>query len=238
VAVDPVGNAVAVWPQGDGIVDTIWANTYNPVTGWGSARYMETNRRGDARSPQVAVDPSGNAVVVWFEHDGTRYNIWSNTYTAGTGWGNATLIETNDTGSAAYPQVAVDPSGNAVAVWYQKDGTRYNIWANSYTAGTGWGTAEQIETDDAGYAKKPQVAVDAVLIRVALTVVGDKKAREKLGRGHQVGLAVLAGERLTLLVEETDLMVLADDQEVETDRDHRIPPGALNARFKLQVVYR
>ena len=50
---------------------------------------------------------------------------------AGT-WGMAELIETDNTGGASFPQVAVDPSGNATTVWYQWDGTRWNIWANQY----------------------------------------------------------------------------------------------------------
>jgi len=53
----------------------------------------------------------------------------------GTGerqWGDALLIETNNVGGAFVPQVALDPNGNAVAVWSQSDGTRNNIWANRF----------------------------------------------------------------------------------------------------------
>jgi hypothetical protein len=42
------------------------------------------------------------------------------------------LIETDDAGSANSPQVAVDASGNAVAIWRQSDGARNNIWANHF----------------------------------------------------------------------------------------------------------
>jgi uncharacterized protein YkwD len=50
----------------------------------------------------------------------------------GTSWGAAELIETNNAGAALNPQVAVNSSGNAIAVWYQSDGARYNICANSF----------------------------------------------------------------------------------------------------------
>ena len=160
VAVDGSGNAVAVWMQHDGTRSNIWANRYVAGTGWGTPGLIETDNAGYAWDPQVAVDPSGDAVAVWEQHDGTRWNIWSNRYAVGTGWGTAGLIETNNAGSAWYPQVAVDPSGNAVAVWKQDDGTRDNIWANRYAVGTGWGTAVPIETDNAGDAWYPQVAVD------------------------------------------------------------------------------
>jgi hypothetical protein len=46
-----------------------------------------------------------------------------------------------------------------MAVWYQFDGTRNNIWANRYVASTGWGTATLIEADP-GDAGVPQVAID------------------------------------------------------------------------------
>lgn len=47
-------------------------------------------------------------------------------------WGTAALAETDNAGSAVNPQIAFDASGNALAVWQQFDGTRYNIWANRY----------------------------------------------------------------------------------------------------------
>ena len=165
VAIDASGNAVAVWQQYDDVGNryNIWSNRYTASTGlWGTAVLIETDDAGWATQPQVAFDASGNAVAVWQQSDGTRYNIWSNRYTAGIGWGTATLIETDNAGDAINPQVAFDASGNAVVVWQQSDGTRYNIWSNRYTASTGlWGTAALIETDNAGDANNPQVAIDA-----------------------------------------------------------------------------
>jgi hypothetical protein len=161
IAVDHNGNALAVWQQSDGARNNIWANRYTAGSGWGSAALIETDNAGPALHPQVAFDPDGNALAVWYQSDGSRYNIVANRYTAGTGWGSAELIETVNSGSAEFPQIAVDASGNALAVWYQYDGTRNNIWANRYNAGSGWGSAELIETDNAGPAINPQIAVDA-----------------------------------------------------------------------------
>ncbi|NNK07183.1 MAG: Ig-like domain-containing protein [Myxococcales bacterium] len=132
VALDPNGNAVAVWAQWDGTRRNIWANRFTPSAGWGVAEPIETDNVGDAFSPQVALDPNGNAVAVWRQYDGTRFNIWANRFKPAAGWGVAEPIETDDAGDASSPQVGVDPNGNAVAVWNQDDGTRDNIWANRF----------------------------------------------------------------------------------------------------------
>ena len=69
---------------------------------------------------------------MWYQHDGTRNDIWANRYTAGSGWGSAALIETNAGDALTSPQLAVDTTGNALAVWQQFDGIRNNIWANRF----------------------------------------------------------------------------------------------------------
>jgi predicted enzyme related to lactoylglutathione lyase len=160
VAVDPQGNAVAVWEQASGTRLDIWSNRYMPSAGWGAAQRIETEDEGFALSPQVAVDAQGNAVAVWEQSDGTRLDIWSNCYTPSNGWGSAGRIETEEGGDASRPHVAVDARGNAIAVWEQFDGTRYGIWSNRYTPSRGWGTAEPITPNDATDALEPRVAVD------------------------------------------------------------------------------
>jgi hypothetical protein len=156
VAVAANGNAVAVWVQFVGLRGDVWANRYtatSATTGsWGTAALIETDNVNDAITPRVAIDTSGNALVVWVQTDGTRYNVWSNRFTAGATntWGTAALIETDNAGGANAPRVAFDGSGNALAVW-QQDGDAsavitYDIRSNRYTAGSGWGTSELMET--------------------------------------------------------------------------------------------
>ena len=130
IAIDSNGNALAVWYQYDGTRNNIWANRFDGSS-WGSATLIETDNAGHAYFPQIAIDDNGNALAVWQQFDGTRYNIWANRFD-GSSWGSATLIETDNAGSATIPQIAIDDNGNALAVWSQYDGTRYNIWANRF----------------------------------------------------------------------------------------------------------
>ena len=161
IAIDASGNAIAVWSQSDGTRNNIWANRYVAATGWGTATMIETDNAGTALYPRVATDANGNAMAVWGQSDGTRYNAWANRYVAGTGRGTATLIETDNAGNAGYPSIAMDTSGNAIAVWGQSDGIRSNVLANRYGAGTGWGTAVLLETDNAGSADPGPIVMDA-----------------------------------------------------------------------------
>ncbi len=162
IAIDANGNAIVVWLQSNGTAGSIWANRYIPNFGWGSAQLIETDDTGDARAPQIAIDANGNAIAVWSQEEGFRDNIWVNRYTASNGsWGTAQLIETDD-GFAYSPQIAIDANGNAIAVWKQLDGARWNIRANRYMLGTDWGTAKQIgDCGNHSYCGRPQIAIDA-----------------------------------------------------------------------------
>jgi hypothetical protein len=160
IALDPNGNAIAVWNQFDGARVSVWANRFTPSGGWGTAELIETDNAGDAFSAQIATDPAGNAIAVWQHYDGTRYNIYANRFTPTGGWGGAELIETDNAGHARGPQIALDANGNALAVWNQFDGTSYNTLANRFTPSSGWGTAELIETDNTGSAHRAQIALD------------------------------------------------------------------------------
>ena len=76
---------------------------------------------------------------------------------ANSGWQTAAPIESSDSESALFPEVAIDRSGNAIAVWQQYDGTRENIWSNRFAVGAGWGEATLIETSDSGDAINPKL---------------------------------------------------------------------------------
>jgi uncharacterized protein YbdZ (MbtH family) len=161
IAMDGSGNAMAVWQQHDGTRFNLWANRYTAGTGWGVATLIETDNVSDATDPAIAVNASGNALAVWAQHDGAHRNIVANRYTAGSGWGTATLVETDNAGNANRPQVVMDANGNGLAVWAQDDGTYQTVMANRYTAGSGWGTAAPIGTDIVGDAFEPRIAIGA-----------------------------------------------------------------------------
>lgn len=151
----PSGLAIAMWSQ----AGRLEAGLYTPGNGW-SGLPTVASLVALRESAQIGIDDIGNAVAVWAQREGTRYDIWANRYLVQSAWLGPEKIETDDAGHARRVDLVVNAVGNAVAVWQQSDGTRENIWANLFVPGGGWGSATMIEGDDVGDAEFPRVAMD------------------------------------------------------------------------------
>src|SRR3989339_1744129 len=130
---------------------------------WGTAALIESDNAGDASLSDIAYGPNGTAMAVWKQSNGmvfgvSKYSIYASKYN-GTTWSAPTILESDQSGDASSPKVAMDATGTAIAVWYQNDGTRDNIYANKYN-GTSWGGAALLEADNSGAAYNPRVAMD------------------------------------------------------------------------------
>ncbi|MBN2041649.1 MAG: hypothetical protein JW864_16555 [Spirochaetes bacterium] len=175
ISINNDGKAAAAWLQYDTTYDNVWVNRYSPESGWETAELIEAEDDGYAYKPSVAIDNSGNTVVVWRHHDNstTRDNVLSSFCHYGDSW-QPQFIEAIE--STIYngfdPVVAFDNEGNAVAVWKQWDSTYSNIYANRYVSGFGWGGQVEIDSDTET-AGSPQVAVNKDGIAVAIWLQGN-----------------------------------------------------------------
>jgi hypothetical protein len=115
----------------------------------------------DSFKPQVVVDPSGNALAVWFRSGGPTV-VQAAARPAGGTW-QATQDISVDGQGARDPQVALDPSGNAVAVWYRSDGGSWIVQAAYRPAGGSWQAPENLSVP----------GQDAVLPKIAFDPVGN-----------------------------------------------------------------
>ena len=164
LAVDVSGNIIAVWRQYDASAHySIWASRYVVTTlTWDVPVMIESDNSGDAFEPQVAMNSTGNAWVVWYQNDGATNNIFANSYSVTSGWGNAIPLETSSAGNAMHAKIALNASGDAFSVWEQSDGVRTSVWSSRYNPSLqAWGTAAWVEVDETGDALTPQVTVDA-----------------------------------------------------------------------------
>ncbi len=158
------GSAMAVWVTSSNATSSfVWASHYTPATGWGTPKQIETQPLKYRSSLGVGVDDFGNAIAIWDQSDAvaSRHDIVASHYTPAGGWATPAAVETEDVRTAVNPVIAMNSSGQTVAAWAQNDGTRANVWANVYTAGTGWGTPKLIETNDTGNANFPRIVIDS-----------------------------------------------------------------------------
>jgi len=125
VAMDNLGNGIAVWDQSNRSGGSIHAISYRKGKGWDLSKMIST-ASGYAHGPQIAMDESGNAVVVWFQSEGTDYQIWANRYQTDDGWGTPLRIQELG-GDSLHPQGALYGKGSAIVVWRQFDGTNYSL---------------------------------------------------------------------------------------------------------------
>lgn len=152
IAVAPNGDALAVWEHRDGVRNNIMVSRYAAATrSWGTPALLESQDLDDGWSPDIAIDPNGNAIAVWRQGNGTDNDAVARRYVAATDtWGTPTLLETLED-DVAYVRIVVDASGNAVALWMQAltyNGTP-SIFSTRYDAVTdSWGTAAVIENSN------------------------------------------------------------------------------------------
>ena len=166
VAMNAIGNGIVAWEQWLEAEQEyrIYARRYD--LGWMSTQLVDYRDppiyNGDATNPRVAMNPDGNAIVVWMQGYKTDNSgdviglnaVWANRYDAATDSWFTTPRPISDFAGAANPQIAMDDNGNAIAVWEQGG----NIFANRYVAGqANWfeSSAEWV-----ALGSSPQIAMD------------------------------------------------------------------------------
>lgn len=160
VAVDTNGNVTVVWGQNVGPSYWIYSRQYQPALGWTPPEVIQEDTSLYAIRPWVATGGHGRAMAVWTQSDTNYVNVSASLYVPGAGWGPTELIEDDDSVNPSYPQVAMDADGNAVAVWRVWASPIYDVWANEYIVGEGWGTAHLVETVYSGTSSIPNIAMD------------------------------------------------------------------------------
>lgn len=194
IAVDASGNALAVWHQSDKVTGNrmIVSNRYAAIGGWGTAASIDTSVTTQSLNPKLAFDLNGNALVVWQSVNATfnNYDLWSNRYSASTGWGAPVLVSVADAlTSADLPQIALDSNGNALAVWEQPNLTNFTagvIASSRYVAGSGW-SAPTVISDSAVQSNNAQIAVDANGNAIAMWEQVNGLVRDVMSKRYALG---------------------------------------------------
>lgn len=154
-----IGRTVAVWVSlTSGGKYSVMAARYSATTGWIAAE-MISGGVINCSEPSVAINSAGDTVVVW-RQEAASDDLWVATYSAQSGWSMPELFADN-THPNGSPKVAISENGTIVATWMTADDYRYNIWGRSYIPGSGWASAQMIETQTGYHSVFPQLAIDS-----------------------------------------------------------------------------
>jgi len=165
-AMDNKRNALIVWYQYDGGPSQIFKSEYRQRI-WAHPSGLSDNISPDGQSayaPQAVMDDNGNALVVWMQSDGNNDQIFKSEYRGGFWTDPADLADNiSPDGQPAFsPEVAMDNNGNAIIVWYQRDGNYHQIYKSEYRGGI-WthpaGLSDSISPKGQD-AKYPEAAMD------------------------------------------------------------------------------
>jgi hypothetical protein len=165
LAIDPLGNALAVWQQsGDSGVDggLLVANRFDAETGsWGTPEVLlpETGETSPYYM-HVGADEAGNFLLVW-EQIPTDLSgddeVWARRYAASSGWEEPVRLEDRIAFATAEPHLALEASGDAMVVWTADD----HLWGARYDAGdAAWSEPTQIDDTLGWVAQWSAVAID------------------------------------------------------------------------------
>jgi hypothetical protein len=122
VGIDAAGNAVAVWRRHNGSKYIVQSATRPAGGSWQAP--IDLSAAGEtAQEPQLAVNAAGDAIAIWSRFDGLDFAVQAAVRAGGGNWQGALTLSAAGR-DAEEPQVAIDPAGNAIAVWSRYDGTR------------------------------------------------------------------------------------------------------------------
>jgi len=151
VAMDPDGNIMVVWSRFDSIsgYDLIQFRYYTASSNtWSPASNISADH--DANYPQIAMDPVGNAMVIWSADNGFNAIVQARYYTASTGtWSSVYDLATTNLLTTVIPKIAIDAASNAMAVWpkYDIGNDCERVQARHYNFSTGiWDSANYLSS--------------------------------------------------------------------------------------------
>ena len=159
IVVDAQGNATALWVEDIAGVAVLRSSTHPKNGDWSEPVSLTDSHA--VRDAELSVDAQGEVTAVWTWHvpeeNGGGVIQASTRSLAGT-WSEAVDLSDSD-GLAGFPQLAVDPQGDAVAVWesYRIAYDQARIQAARRTAGAGWSPAVDLSDPDGA---NPDVAID------------------------------------------------------------------------------
>ncbi|HET7511078.1 MAG TPA: hypothetical protein VFJ65_12610 [Solirubrobacterales bacterium] len=159
VAIDPQGNAIAVWQRFNGSKGVIQA-AERPAGGSWSEPQDLSDPGESAGEADVAVDAAGNAIAVWRRLDGNNHTIVElSERPFGGAWSEPIELSAHDVYSYE-PHVAVNARGDATVIWHAFGTGETLVQSTERPAGGSW--SEPVDLSPSGKeGTEAKVGVDA-----------------------------------------------------------------------------
>ena len=168
VEMDDAGNFVVVWQSlgqdgnGEGVYAQRFAASGVPQ---GSEFQVHTASSGDQANAAIAMDASGDFVVVWTSDDGGSNEILAQRFDAsGVAQGAEFTVNSYTPNDQRAPDVAMDDVGNFVVAWQSlaQDGADWGVYAQRFDAsGVAQGSEFRVNSTTSQEQSSPGVAMDA-----------------------------------------------------------------------------
>jgi hypothetical protein len=135
VAVDDDGDAIVSWIRNNGTNTVAQARTRTAAGVWAPTTALSAAGE-NASGSRVAIDDSGNGIVVWHRDDGSLDRVQYRARPAAGPWGPLTHV-TAATLDAENPDVDMDQDGDALIAWEGKDASSIQRIETRFRSRTG-----------------------------------------------------------------------------------------------------
>lgn len=135
------GHAAAVWRETSGTTMQIMTSSFDPLVGWSTPQSVTT----DATSFQLAC--RGEVSVVLWNSSSASNSLFARKISVATGLGAIESLPVSPGSSIGQYRVAIDASGNCMAVWEQAfDAFNNRVYASTSASGGNWGTPVRLNS--------------------------------------------------------------------------------------------
>jgi len=153
-SMDMSGHAIAVWPQEENQLGSVWASRYSKALGWQTpekiAQSNVTHLTAFSQIPEVDVvmlDELDSAIAISKYSAAGGWMVHANQFTTGGNWLSPESLETITTYTpSSMPAIAKDPNGNVFAIWARAG----RIFVDRYRYLVGWQGAIAIDNSPNG----------------------------------------------------------------------------------------
>jgi len=160
IAADSSGNLYVVWfDDTPGNYEIYYKKSTDGGATWSTGQRL-TFTSGWSESPDIAVDPSGNLHLVWWDDVlGNNEIYYKKSTDGGATWTPNKRLTWTPEGSGA-PAIAVDSSAHLHVVWVDSPTGNYEIYYKKSTdGGATWSTNKRL-TWTSGNSTSPAMAID------------------------------------------------------------------------------